>query len=121
MGMQEMASKKHKRVEDNDLENVVSSTELKVPRKSRVRFAKEQDYADEVLSYMKQLLNDEDCFLLGHLEAKRVRGPTLLKDIWNMPPGKTIYVQFNKRNQAIRITKKAIVSSYSETGVRFTI
>ena len=32
---------------------------------------------------------------------KKVRGLTLLKDIWNLPLGKTVSVQFNCRNQAI--------------------
>ncbi|KAK4348133.1 hypothetical protein RND71_034472 [Anisodus tanguticus] len=34
-------------------------------------------------------------------DARKVRGPTLLKEIWKMPPGKTVSVQFNSRNQAI--------------------
>ncbi|OIT08777.1 hypothetical protein A4A49_64736, partial [Nicotiana attenuata] len=38
---------------------------------------------------------------LGNSEAKKVRGPTLLKEIWKLPPGKTIDVSFNNRNQAI--------------------
>ncbi|KAL5133681.1 hypothetical protein HKD37_03G006971 [Glycine soja] len=37
----------------------------------------------------------------GSLKTRNVRGPTLLRDIWTMPPGKTIDVQFNRRNQAI--------------------
>ncbi|XP_009798994.1 uncharacterized protein LOC107803989 [Nicotiana tabacum] len=37
----------------------------------------------------------------GNSEAKKVRGPTLLKDIWKLPPGKIIDVPFNNRNQAI--------------------
>ncbi|TKY47020.1 transposase, Ptta/En/Spm, plant [Spatholobus suberectus] len=39
--------------------------------------------------------------IVGSLETRNVRGPTLLRDIWTMPPGKTIDVQFNSRNQAI--------------------
>ncbi|KAG5632892.1 hypothetical protein H5410_004609 [Solanum commersonii] len=37
----------------------------------------------------------------GNLEARKVRGPTLLKDIWKLPPGETVDVPFNSRNQAI--------------------
>ncbi|MED6130055.1 hypothetical protein PIB30_114328, partial [Stylosanthes scabra] len=104
---------------------------LKVPRKSRVRFA-EEDYAGEVLPYMEQLLNDENWSQthnnqsdelnisksfnseqdkeLGYPEIKRVRGPTLLQDIWNIPLGKTIDVHFNKRNQAIRKEGRKLAS-----------
>lgn len=39
--------------------------------------------------------------MIGSLETRRVRGPTLLKDVWNMPTGETIIVKFNNRNQAI--------------------
>lgn len=39
--------------------------------------------------------------MIGSLEKRKVRGPTLLKDIQNMPSGKTITVKFNNRNQAI--------------------
>ncbi|XP_020995982.2 uncharacterized protein LOC107483955 [Arachis duranensis] len=86
-----MASKRHKLTEDNDLESAVSSTDLRVPKKSRVRFVEEKNYADEVLPFMEQLLNDEDLSQTPNisdsinseqdeeLEAKRVRGPTLLK------------------------------------------
>ncbi|MCE0481467.1 hypothetical protein HAX54_039242, partial [Datura stramonium] len=34
-------------------------------------------------------------------EERKVRGPTLLKDIWKLPLGKTVDVPFNSRNQAI--------------------
>ncbi|XP_049399805.1 uncharacterized protein LOC125863874 [Solanum stenotomum] len=34
-------------------------------------------------------------------EARKIRGPTLLKDIWKLPPGKTIDVPFNSLNQSI--------------------
>nr|XP_033514665.1 uncharacterized protein LOC104106668 isoform X2 [Nicotiana tomentosiformis] len=37
----------------------------------------------------------------GNSEARKVRGPTLLKDIWKLPPGKTIDIPFNNCNQAI--------------------
>ncbi|XP_075075705.1 uncharacterized protein LOC107792513 isoform X2 [Nicotiana tabacum] len=37
----------------------------------------------------------------GNSKARKVRGPTLLKDIWKLPPGKKIVVQFNTHNQAI--------------------
>ncbi|RYR66051.1 hypothetical protein Ahy_A03g011993 [Arachis hypogaea] len=107
-----MASKRHKLMENNDLESAVSSTDLRVPKKNHVRFVEEENYADEVLSFMEQLLNDEDLSQtpsisnsinseqdeeLGHPKAKRVRGPTLLKKIWNMPYEKTIDVQFNNQ------------------------
>ncbi|QHN77554.1 hypothetical protein S245_066662 [Arachis hypogaea] len=55
-----MASKRHKLIEDNDLESAVSSTDLRVLKKSRVRFVEEENYADEVLPFMEQLLNDEN-------------------------------------------------------------
>ncbi|MCD9643651.1 hypothetical protein HAX54_031283 [Datura stramonium] len=41
--------------------------------------------------------NDES----GTLEERKVRGPILLKDIWKLPPKKTVDVPFNSRNQAI--------------------
>ncbi|XP_060182232.1 uncharacterized protein LOC132611889 [Lycium barbarum] len=41
--------------------------------------------------------NDE----LGTSGARKVRGPTLLKDIWKLPVGKTVDVSFNSRNQAV--------------------
>ncbi|KAK6794386.1 hypothetical protein RDI58_007839 [Solanum bulbocastanum] len=34
-------------------------------------------------------------------KTSKVRGPTLLKDVWHLPPGKTIVVPFNSRNQSI--------------------
>ncbi|MCD7450206.1 hypothetical protein HAX54_004353 [Datura stramonium] len=37
----------------------------------------------------------------GPLEARKVCGLTLLKDIWNLPSEKTIVGPFNSRNQAI--------------------
>nr|XP_033509638.1 uncharacterized protein LOC117274462 [Nicotiana tomentosiformis] len=40
-------------------------------------------------------------FIIGNSEAKKVRGPSLLKDIWKLPSGKTIDVSFNNRNQDI--------------------
>ncbi|XP_060182366.1 uncharacterized protein LOC132612036 [Lycium barbarum] len=40
-------------------------------------------------------------FILGTSEARKVRGPTLLKDIWKLPVGKTVDVSFNSRNQAV--------------------
>ncbi|OIT34574.1 hypothetical protein A4A49_58874, partial [Nicotiana attenuata] len=39
--------------------------------------------------------------ILGNLEPRKVCGPTLLKDIWKLPPGKIVDVSFNNRNQAI--------------------
>ncbi|XP_072062008.1 uncharacterized protein [Arachis hypogaea] len=117
-----MASKRHKLIEDNDLESAVSSTDLRVPKKSRVRFVEEENYVDEVLPFMEQLLNDENLSQTPNisdsinseqdeeLEAKRVRGPTLLKKIWNMPRRKTIDVQFNNRNQAIRKEGRKLAS-----------
>uniref|UniRef100_A0A1U7WMY8 Uncharacterized protein LOC104225509 n=1 Tax=Nicotiana sylvestris TaxID=4096 RepID=A0A1U7WMY8_NICSY len=39
--------------------------------------------------------------ILGNLEPRKVRGPTLLKDIWKLPSGKVVDVPFNNRNQAI--------------------
>jgi len=40
-------------------------------------------------------------FISGPSKTSKVRGPTLLKDVWNLPPGKTIVVPFNSRNQSI--------------------
>jgi len=40
-------------------------------------------------------------FILGNLATRKPRGPTLLKDVWKLPPGKTIDVPFNSRNQSI--------------------
>ncbi|OIT08940.1 hypothetical protein A4A49_59393 [Nicotiana attenuata] len=45
-----------------------------------------------------EIPNDDDS---GNSEAKKVCGPTLLNEIWKLPPGKTIDVPFNNRNQAI--------------------
>ncbi|XP_070029412.1 uncharacterized protein [Nicotiana sylvestris] len=47
----------------------------------------------------------------GNSVAKKVRGPTLLKDIWKLPPGKTINVPFNNRNQAIGKEGRKLASS----------
>lgn len=80
-----------------------------MPRKGSFRVVDEDH--DEVQSYIEQLMNDESSNLanigadqndeLGYVEVRKARGPTLLKDIWNMSPGKKIDVQFNSRNQAI--------------------
>ncbi|MCE3215488.1 hypothetical protein HAX54_002572, partial [Datura stramonium] len=40
-------------------------------------------------------------FVPSTLEERKVCGLTLLKDIWKLPPGKTIVVPFNSCNQAI--------------------
>lgn len=40
--------------------------------------------------------------MLGYVEVRKARGPTLLKDIWNMSPRKKIEVQLKCHNQAIR-------------------
>ncbi|XP_019251293.1 PREDICTED: uncharacterized protein LOC109230225 [Nicotiana attenuata] len=37
----------------------------------------------------------------GNSEPRKVRGPTLLKDIWKLPPEKVVDVPFNDRNQVI--------------------
>ncbi|XP_009794135.1 uncharacterized protein [Nicotiana sylvestris] len=42
--------------------------------------------------------NDES----GSSEERKVCGPTILKDIRKLPPGNTIAIQFNNRNQPIR-------------------
>lgn len=44
------------------------------------------------------------------MEARKVRMPTLLKEIWNMSPGKKIDVQFNSRNQVIGKESQKLVS-----------
>ncbi|XAR65706.1 hypothetical protein NMG60_11009898 [Bertholletia excelsa] len=70
---------------------------------------------EEVRSYMEQLMDDQDILQmnnsdmneeeqndgLGASKIRNVRGPTLLKDIWNMPPGTKIPVRFNHCNQAV--------------------
>lgn len=40
-------------------------------------------------------------FILGSLVRRKPRGPTLLKDVWKLPPEKTIDVSFNSHNQSI--------------------
>ncbi|KAK4359181.1 hypothetical protein RND71_021410 [Anisodus tanguticus] len=40
-------------------------------------------------------------FMDCNSEARKVRGPTLLKDIWKLPLGKTVDVIFNSRNQSV--------------------
>ncbi|KAG5585151.1 hypothetical protein H5410_045585 [Solanum commersonii] len=39
--------------------------------------------------------------VVGNLATRKPRGPTLLKDDWKLPPGKTIDVSFDSRNQSI--------------------
>ncbi|OIT30206.1 hypothetical protein A4A49_55639, partial [Nicotiana attenuata] len=48
--------------------------------------------------------------ILGNLEPRKVRGPTLLKDIWKLPPEKVVDVLFNNRNQAIREKGRKLAS-----------
>ncbi|OIT01850.1 hypothetical protein A4A49_62279, partial [Nicotiana attenuata] len=48
--------------------------------------------------------------ILGNLESKKVRGPTLLKDIWKPPSGKIIDVPFDNRNQAIEKKGRKLAS-----------
>ncbi|XP_060210829.1 uncharacterized protein LOC132637814 [Lycium barbarum] len=43
-------------------------------------------------------------------EARKVCGRTLLKDIWKLPAGKTVNVQFNSRNQAVGKEGRKIAS-----------
>ncbi|RYQ91525.1 hypothetical protein Ahy_B09g097434 [Arachis hypogaea] len=106
----------NKLIEDNDLESAVSSIDLRVPKKSRVRFVEEKNYADEVLPFMEQLLNDKDLCQTPSIsnsinsEQDEELGPTLLKKIWNMPHEKTIDVQFNNFNQAIRKESRKLAS-----------
>ncbi|KAH0633079.1 hypothetical protein KY284_035865 [Solanum tuberosum] len=40
-------------------------------------------------------------FILDNLATRKPRGPTLLKDVWKLPPGKLIDVPYNSRNQSI--------------------
>ncbi|OIT29388.1 hypothetical protein A4A49_58806, partial [Nicotiana attenuata] len=49
-------------------------------------------------------------FQSGSSEERKVRGPTIFKDIWKLPPGKTIAVQFNDRNQPIRKEGRKLAS-----------
>ncbi|XP_057417491.1 uncharacterized protein LOC130711771 isoform X2 [Lotus japonicus] len=91
-------------------------------RTSNRRFFNEQHQDEDVLPYILQLIQEENNSqseahsaesnelsnsartndeLNDEPETRKVRGPTLLKDIWNMPEGKTIDVRFNTRNQAI--------------------
>ncbi|XP_060186941.1 uncharacterized protein LOC132616513 isoform X2 [Lycium barbarum] len=55
----------------------------------------------------EQLMKDANeelypgCKKFSLLGVRKARGPTLLKDVWNLPSGKTIVVHFNSRNQAI--------------------
>ncbi|KAK6773842.1 hypothetical protein RDI58_029081 [Solanum bulbocastanum] len=37
----------------------------------------------------------------GASKAKNIHGPTLLEDVWNLPSGEIIVVQFNRHNQSI--------------------
>lgn len=39
--------------------------------------------------------------LLVNSKARKIREPTLLKDIWKLPPSKTIDVLFNSQIQSI--------------------
>ncbi|KAH0669855.1 hypothetical protein KY285_024158 [Solanum tuberosum] len=58
------------------------------------RLITEQRHDEEVRLYVQQLMK-------GPSKTRRVRGPTLLKDISNLPLGKAIVVPFNSRNQSI--------------------
>ncbi|XP_070030540.1 uncharacterized protein LOC107827493 isoform X2 [Nicotiana tabacum] len=90
------------------------------------RMVIEEQCDDEgVRSYIEQLMDDQNYFQAqthdgqsnelnnsadigvhqnddsDNSEARKVCGPTLLKKIWKMPPGKTIDVQFNSRNNSL--------------------
>ncbi|KAH0764325.1 hypothetical protein KY285_000196 [Solanum tuberosum] len=85
------------------------------------RLVAEQHHDEEVRPYIQQLMKTQSCYPVQTSEdnnsidtvlssssqfgllvkTSRVRGPTLLKDVWNLPPGKTIVVPFNSRNQSI--------------------
>ncbi|MCD7456991.1 hypothetical protein HAX54_033806 [Datura stramonium] len=81
----------------------------------------DEDNNDQAQPYIEQLINNQNhsetqdhdgqsnelSSSTGGTEessiskARKVWGPTLLKDIWKLPPGKTIDVSFNSRNQSI--------------------
>ncbi|KAH0708789.1 hypothetical protein KY284_010216 [Solanum tuberosum] len=84
------------------------------------RLVAEQHHDEEVRPYIQQLMKTQSCYPVqtsednnsidtvvelnnepGPSKTSKVRGPTLLKDVWNLPPGKTIVVPFNSRNQSI--------------------
>ncbi|KAG5609733.1 hypothetical protein H5410_021014 [Solanum commersonii] len=48
--------------------------------------------------------------ILDNLATKKLRGPTLLKDVWKLPPGKTIDVPFNSRTQSIGKESRKLAS-----------
>ncbi|XP_049345085.1 uncharacterized protein LOC125809506 [Solanum verrucosum] len=52
--------------------------------------------------YARQDQEDSLDVVTGNSEARKVCGPTLLKDIWKLPLGKIVDVSFNSHNQAIR-------------------
>lgn len=103
-------------------------------KKNNVRFVYEQRRDEEVQPYIQQLINSQNYSQsesqstesnhlnnsastndgqggkAGSCESRNVRGPTLLRDIWTMPPGKTIHVQFNGRNQAIGTEGRKLAS-----------
>ncbi|KAH0730023.1 hypothetical protein KY289_001211 [Solanum tuberosum] len=65
---------------------------MKTQSCSQVQTSEDTNSIDTVVE-----LNNEP----GPSKTSKVRGPTLLKDVWNLPPGKTIVVPFNSRNQSI--------------------
>ena len=52
----------------------------------------------------------ESFFILGNLATRKPRGPTLLKDIWKLPPEKTIDMPFNSRNQSVEKEGRKLAS-----------
>ncbi|XP_049399687.1 uncharacterized protein LOC125863701 [Solanum stenotomum] len=46
----------------------------------------------------------------SNLATRKPRGPTLLKDVWKLSPGKTIDVSFNSRNQSIEKEGRKLTS-----------
>ncbi|KAK4360412.1 hypothetical protein RND71_019364 [Anisodus tanguticus] len=65
-------------------------------------YSQAQTYADQSNSLNNSVgIGAEQNNEPGPSGARKVDGPTLLKDVWNLPSGKTIVVQFNSRNQAI--------------------
>lgn len=94
-----------------------------MPKKNNLRFVYEQHRDEEVWPYIRQLIHSQNYSesqstesnhlnnsarsssgqggKAGSSGTRNVRGPSLLRDIWTMPSGKTIDVQFNGRNQAI--------------------
>ncbi|WOK97686.1 hypothetical protein Cni_G06394 [Canna indica] len=48
--------------------------------------------------------------ILDCMKQQKIRGPTIVADIWNQPRNERIFVAFNSRNQAIGVEGRRLAS-----------